>query len=141
MNGQPQDFAIPSDTWSPQRGPGGKFLPGQGGRPKGSRNRFAAATMKQITDLKDDAIESLTAQVQAGNMDTVKFVLERIVGRNRMIELSGDKPTDVSDALINGEISTDEAKAIATVIEKLRRVEDLDAVVERLAALERLLKG
>jgi len=67
-------------------------------------------------------------------------VLERIVGRNRMITLDGDQPRDVTNALIEGEISTEEAKAIATVIEKMRCIEDMDALAERLDRVEKLLR-
>lgn len=140
MDDNPQDFPINSDTWNPQRGEGGRFLPGQGGRPKGSRNRFAATTMQEIKNLKDSAMLSLTAQVAAGNMDAVRFVLERIVGRSRMIELEGGSPADITNALVSGGISTEEAKAIATVVEKLRRVEDLDALAARLEEIEKLLR-
>lgn len=140
MNDQPQNTAIISESWNPQRGADGKFLPGQGGRPKNSRNRFAAATMQEIKDLTAPAIAALSRQVDAGNMDAVRFVLERVVGRNRMIELEGGSPSNVTEALINGEISTEEAKSIATVVEKLRRVEDMDALAERLAAVEKLLR-
>ncbi|WP_166507075.1 hypothetical protein [Frigidibacter mobilis] len=141
MTDKPQNFPTNSDGWSPERGEGGRFLPGQGGRPKGSKNRFAATTMQEIKNLKDAAMTALAAQVVAGNMDAVKFILERIVGRHRMIELDGGTPADVTNALVNGEISSEEAKAIATVVEKLRRVEDLDVLAARLEELERLLKG
>ncbi|AMY69061.1 hypothetical protein AKL17_1810 [Frigidibacter mobilis] len=97
--------------------------------------------MQEIKNLKDAAMTALAAQVVAGNMDAVKFILERIVGRHRMIELDGGTPADVTNALVNGEISSEEAKAIATVVEKLRRVEDLDVLAARLEELERLLKG
>lgn len=135
-----QEFPTPSDTWNPERGPGGKFLPGQGGRPKGSKNRFAADTMNQIKEMTPDALASLNAQVRQGNIDAVRFVLERVVGRSRMVELDGDQPQDITAALIAGGISTDEAKAIATVVEKLRRVQDMDALAERLDRLETILR-
>lgn len=63
------------------------------------------------------------------------------MGKGRTIELDGDKPTNISTALMNGELTTDEAAAIATVLEKLARVEELDAVLNRMSEIERLLKG
>lgn len=133
--------AIVSD-WNPQRGPDGKFLPGQGGKPRGAKNALASSTMRRIKEMTPAALEQLEKQLNSGNWDACRFVLERIIGKNnRFIELSGDRPSDISDALVNGEISTDEAKAIATVIEKLKKVEEIDAVMTRMDELERLLKG
>ncbi|WP_423212327.1 hypothetical protein [Paracoccus yeei] len=119
----------------------GRFLPGEAnkGRPRNSRNKFAASTMQQIKDLTPVAMISLAAQVSAGNMEAVKFVLERVVGRQRTIELEDGTPAAVTEALVGGEINTEEAKAIATVVEKLRRIEDMDALAERLHKLEQLL--
>lgn len=128
-------------NWNPQRGPDGKFLPGQGGRPKGSRNALAVSTMTKIRDMTPAALNKLEEQLGAGNWEAIKFVLERIIGKGRFVELSGDQPSDVTDALINGEINTAEGKEIASVIESLRKVEEIDAVMKRMDELERLLKG
>ncbi|RWR24941.1 hypothetical protein D2T29_22480 [Sinirhodobacter populi] len=119
----------------------GQFTKGNPGKPRGARNALPLETMRRIQKMTPAALDQLESQVNAGNFDAVRWVLERIVGKSRFVELSGDKPTDISDALVNGEISTDEARAISSTIEKLKRIEDLDAVVERLAALEKLLQG
>lgn len=119
----------------------GRFAAGNQGRPRGSKNRFAADAMRQIKEMTPDAMAGLQSNIAAGNMDAIRFVLERVVGKGRTIELDGDKPTDISTALMNGELTTDEAAAIATVLEKLARVEELDAVLNRMAEIERLLKG
>lgn len=127
-------------TYTAARNPDGTWASGNPGRKPGSKNKFAATTMEQIKGLKDDAIASLAVQVKNGNMDAVRFILERIVGRNRTIELDGGSPADVTNALIDGDISAEEAKAIATVVEKLRRVQDMDDLTERLDAVEKLLR-
>ena len=119
----------------------GRFAAGNQGRPRGSKNRFAADAMRQIKEMTPDAMAGLQSNIAAGNMDAIRFVLERVVGKGRTIELDGDKPTDISTALMNGELTTDEAAAIATVLEKLARVEELDAVLNRMSEIERLLKG
>lgn len=119
----------------------GRFAAGNQGRPRGSKNRFAADAMRQIKEMTPDAMAGLQSNIAAGNMDAIRFVLERVVGKGRTIELDGDKPSDISTALMNGELTTDEAAAIATVLEKLARVEELDAVLNRMAEIERLLKG
>lgn len=132
----------PPTPSAPIRDEKGRLLPGHGmGRPRGSKNVFAADTMRQIKELTPDAITALGKQITRGNMQAIAFVLERVIGRNRMVELDGDKPTDITNALIAGEISTEEALQIATVVEKLMRVEELDAVLNRMDALEKLLRG
>lgn len=118
----------------------GRFMPGNAGKPKGARRKLSQATLHEIVGMKGEAIEGLRQRLAANDMEAIRFVLERIVGRNRMIELDGDQPRDITAALIEGEISTEEAKAIATVIEKLRRVEDMDALAERLDRVEKLLR-
>ncbi|HEY0213733.1 MAG TPA: hypothetical protein VGC40_09125 [Paenirhodobacter sp.] len=119
----------------------GRFTSGNPGRPRGSRNALPLQAMRRIQEMTPAALEQLELQVSAGNFDAIRFVLERIIGKNRFVELNGDKPADISTALVNGEISTDEAKAIATVVEKLRRIEDLDAVQRRLVEIEKILLG
>lgn len=119
----------------------GRFAAGNSGRPRGTKNRFAADTMRQIKDMTPEALAGLQANVAAGNMEAIRFILERVIGKGRMIELEGDKPTDVSNALISGELTTDEASAIATVIEKLARAQELDIVLSRMTEIERLLKA
>jgi len=118
----------------------GRFAAGNPGKPKGARRKLSQATLHEIVGMKDDAVEGLRQRIAANDMDAIKFVLERIVGRNRMITLDGDQPRDVTNALIEGEISTEEAKAIATVIEKMRCIEDMDALAERLDRVEKLLR-
>lgn len=133
---------IPAMSSGPIRDDKGRLLPGHGmGRPKNSRNVFAADTLRKLKDMTPEALAGLQSNIAAGNMDAIRFVLERVVGKGRMIELDGDKPTDISAALMNGELTTDEAKAIATVIEKLARVQELDIVLNRMNEIERLLKG
>lgn len=138
MNDQPQNSAI----FAPERDDTGKFLPGSGGRPRGSKNLFAASTLKSITDLTPDALAGLKANVAANNMDAIKWVLERVVGKTgRKIALDGNRPEDVSNALIDGDLNPDEALVIASVLEKLGRVEEMSILSDRLAQIEKLLKG
>lgn len=136
------DPLSPATASAPARDEKGRLLPGHGmGRPKHSRNVFSAETLKSIKELTPDALAGLRTNVQANNMDAIKFVLERVVGKGRTVEIAGDKPTDISAALLAGELTSDEAAAFATVLEKLARVEELDAVLNRMSEIERLLKG
>lgn len=132
----------PAMSSGPIRDDKGRLLPGHGmGRPKNSRNVFSAETIRQIKDMTPDALAGLQSNIAAGNMEAIKFVLERVIGKGRMIELEGDKPTDISNALLAGDLTTEEALSVANVIEKLARVQELDIVLNRMADIERLLKG
>lgn len=86
------------------------FQRGNPGRPKNSRNAFAAETYKKVIALEGDAIETLKRNLAAGSLDAAKFVLERVIGRNRSVVLESISPEDVAQALIDGTISTAEAK-------------------------------
>jgi hypothetical protein len=53
--------------------------------------------------------------------------------------MEGAEPEDIKQAFISGDLSADEMKSIATAMEKLKNVQDLDDLRTRLSELEKLL--
>lgn len=125
------------------RAAGGRFAPGveNKGRPKGSLNLVSRQILAEIRDLGAPAMNVLRAEIAKGNLSAAIFILERILPRTRSVELAGISPTDVAEAISQGEISPDEGRALAATIETLRRIEDIDALTARLSEIERLLAG
>ena len=119
----------------------GKFAPGSGGRPPGSRNKVAVQAISKIRELTDDAFSALADNIQKGDQRAVEFVLSRVIPNGRLVELEAANSGAVADALISGQISGAEAKEIATALSKLKEMEDMDALKERLVQIEQLLRG
>jgi hypothetical protein len=97
--------------------------------------------ISKIRDLTDDAFIALAENVKANDQRAVEFVLSRVIPNGRLVELEAANSGAVADALISGQISGLEAKEIATALSKLKELEDLDALKERLLQIEQLLRG
>jgi hypothetical protein len=87
--------------------------------------------------MKDDAIQQLREKLIAGDWQAVLFVLERTLPRGRAIELEAATPQAITDALITGQLTSEEAKNVATVLERLASIEQLTELNDRIAALEK----
>ena len=124
-----------------RRDANGRLLPGAPGRPKGSRNKVSVQAISKIRELTDDAFLALADNIQKGDQRAVEFVLSRVIPNGRLVELEAANSGAVADALITGEISGLEAKEIATALSKLKELEDMDALKERLVQIEQLLRG
>lgn len=116
----------------------GRFTSGAGniGRVPGSRNRVSNEALKAVRDMKDDAIAILREKLIARDWNAVLFVLERTLPKGRMIELDAATPAAITDALITGQLTSEEAKHLATVLEKIASIAAVDELRERIAALE-----
>lgn len=124
----------------PTRLPDGKFAPGNGGRPRGSKNLIARETLLAVKDLREPAMAALADNVRKGNMQAIEFVLDRILPKGRTVELDGASPDDIVAALTNAEISPDEARQISTTIVRLKELKELDELKSRMIEIETLLK-
>jgi hypothetical protein len=130
---------------------GRPFARGNPGRKPGSRNR---TTVAAATLLEGEA-EALTRKAvefaKAGDRDMLKFLLGRILPRERRVKLdlprlefADDAVTalgHIADALAAGEITPSEAAAVAQFIEVQRRVIDQAEIERRFAAIEAKLRS
>ena len=120
-----------------QRNEKGHFLPGNGGRPVGSRNRISNEALASVKSMKDAAIQQLYAKLIIGDWQAILFVLERILPRGRTVELDDATPDAITAALTGGVLTVSEAKDAAIAMAKLSELRDLAELRERLEALER----
>ncbi|WP_133676190.1 hypothetical protein [Aquamicrobium defluvii] len=119
-----------------QRLPDGRFAPGSGGRIPGSRNRISSDALAAVRSMKDEAIAQLRTRLQAGDWSALQFILERVLPKGRPIELDSATPSAITDALINGTITSEEAKNLATVLEKIAAIAQVTELHDRIEKLE-----
>jgi hypothetical protein len=128
------------------------WKPGQSGnpkgRPKGSRNRVSVA----CDELLDGEAEKLTRKAiemaLAGDITAMRLCLERICPPRKdrpiildlpKLETAADSPQAMSvivAAVAEGEITPNEAQALAAMVETFRRTLETAELVGRVAALE-----
>ncbi|MDQ7262127.1 hypothetical protein NM680_10005 [Paracoccus sp. PS-1] len=122
--------------------PGQKgFQKGNPGRPKGSKNRFAVSTLKELATLKGDAMQVLRDRLAAGDLDAAKFIIEKIVGKNsRLIELSGTDPESIANDIADGSLNVEEAAKLSLALQRLSSIEKIEELEKRLDELNALLK-
>lgn len=121
------------------RASNGRFTSGNPGRPRGARNKHSLTSYRALAEMSSTALVQLINNVMAGDQRAIEYILDRILPQGRLIELD---PTveGVSEALNAAEVSTKEARDLATVLEKMKRVAEMDALQERIAALEASLQ-
>ncbi|EXL06689.1 hypothetical protein BG36_06385 [Aquamicrobium defluvii] len=86
--------------------------------------------------MKDEAIAQLRTRLQAGDWSALQFILERVLPKGRPIELDSATPSAITDALINGTITSEEAKNLATVLEKIAAIAQVTELHDRIEKLE-----
>lgn len=121
-----------------QRGRQG-FLPGNPGRLPGSKNRISNAALSAVKSMSDDAIVVLRQKLAEGDWQAVLFVLDRVLPKGRSVELEGVSPSSIASQLVNGEITTSEAKDIAITLSKLAEVGEIAEIRTKIEALEKIL--
>lgn len=132
---------------------GRPFKPGNSGKPKGARHHITLLAEQLMADDVEAVVAKVVKAAKAGNMPAAKLILDRIVpprkGRPLAIALPDVKsPRGVTDAMAavvaamaSGMISTDEAAAVAAVIEGQRRAIETEQLQVRLLAIEEQLKS
>jgi hypothetical protein len=124
-----------------------RFVAGNPGRRFGSRNK---TTVMVENFMKDDAAEivrSVIDAAKAGDMSAARIILDRISpprkGRAIMFELPDVAAiglaatlTALARSMAVGEISPEEAKDCASVLESARRAVETELIEARLKALE-----
>lgn len=125
--------------FSVQRLPSGKFAPGSGGRPPGSKNKVSQAALQAVKGMADDAIVQLKQRLDNGDWLAISFILERILPRGRLVELDGISPSEIMNQMLSGAITTVEAKDISAALKSLNEINDMKEVRDKLAFLENIL--
>lgn len=138
-----------SETESPRaRTRGGRFAPGNPGRPKGSRNRTTLA----VEALIEGEAEALTKKAielgKSGDLTALRLCLERIAAPRRDRPCPFELPTitDPKDnpkaiaaiigAVAAGDLTASEAEALCRMFESYRQSVETAEILSRLESLE-----
>jgi hypothetical protein len=140
------------DTAKRRRGGGRPFQPGQSGnpsgRPKGSRAEAFAILDNMAAEAAERVLQALVAKAEEGDARAADLVLRRSWPERKGRPVQFAMPTlcsaaslteamsAVAAAMAAGEISPDEAVAVAGVLEIQRKVIALEDHEERLKAIE-----
>lgn len=132
------DVAENSDTG---RAPDGRWLPGYGGRARGSKNKTSRKLLTDVHSLADDAFQQLASKVRAGDWPAIKLVLDFTLPRNgRTIDLDGTAdPNCLIEAATSGDISPDEFVRLAQGWKNVTDAADVKQLKYQVEQLELLI--
>jgi hypothetical protein len=125
---------------------GHPFTEGNAGRPPGSKNRTTVLAAALLEGEAEELVRKGVELAKAGDRVMLKFFLERILPRDRLIQLDLPKMNFADDtvealghimrAVSEGRISPSEAAALGTLINSYTRAIDMADVVKRMDTLE-----
>ncbi|MEM9059018.1 MAG: DUF5681 domain-containing protein [Pseudomonadota bacterium] len=126
----------------------GQFTSGNSGRPRGARHKTSVA----VETLLEGEAEGLTRKAVelalAGDVTALRLCLERIcpVRKDAPISFSAPEMNTASDAVqamgqvleqvSSGDLTPDEAKSVAALIERFRKAYETEELESRISALE-----
>ena len=132
-----------------QKAAGGKFGPGNPGKPKGSRHKATIAAL----ELLDGESEALTRKAVdlalEGDTTALRLCLERIAPPRKDVPIcfalpkmknAGDELAAINSivqAVANGELTPGEATSLAKLIETFRRTAETQDLERRITELEK----
>jgi hypothetical protein len=141
------------DRQKSDRGPSGRFAPGNPGgpgRPSG-RGPVAELRIKLAADI-DQIIDALRTQALAGDPQAIRIVLDRVLPALRPVDLPTalSLPTDgtladqaraVVQAAADGDLAPAQAAQIVTALGGVARIVETTELVRRVEALEARTKA
>jgi hypothetical protein len=132
----------------PDRDPQGRFLPGNPGRPRGSRHEALKALDAIGADNAEAVMQAVVKAATEGDMRAAEILLRRIWPERKGRPITMDLPTlttaggivealgAVASAVAAGEVSPEEGQAVAGILETQRRAIETAELEGRIAALE-----
>lgn len=134
-----------------------RFQPGQSGnpsgRPAGSRNKATIACEELLEGEAEALTRKCIEKAKEGDMQALRLCMDRICPPRKDSPVAFEVPPmkDAGDAvevmgavftaLANGEITPNEAQAVAGVVETYRRTIETSELENRIAELERVSKA
>jgi len=125
---------------------GRPFANGNPGRKPGSKNRATLVAAALVDGEGEELVRTAISLAKAGDVAMLKFLLGRILPRERLIRLDlpqmnfADDAVDavgrIMRAVAEGRISASEGSALATLLNSYREAIDQAEVVKRIDALE-----
>ena len=125
---------------------GRPFAKGNGGRRPGSRNRSIRIAEALLPGEAGELVRKAIELAKAGDVPMLKFLLDRILPRDRPIKIALpqiNNPHDATEALsavtravAAGEIAPGEGAAVATMVAGFARLVDISTFEKRIETLE-----
>jgi hypothetical protein len=130
---------------------GRPFANGNPGRNPGSKNRITVVAAALLDGDAEALVRKAVELAKAGDVHMLKFLLGRILPRERLIKLELP-PMEFADdgvealgrilrAVSDGTITPSEGAALATIVKSYTAAIELVDVVKRMDALEARVKG
>jgi hypothetical protein len=130
---------------------GRPFAKGNAGRPPGSKNRSTLLTAALLEGEHEALLRAAIDVALAGNVPMLKFLLSRILPRDRLIKLDLPAMVFADDgveslgcimrAVSEGAITPSEGAALATIVKSYTDAIDMADVVKRVDAIENQLRA
>ncbi|TPM21640.1 hypothetical protein [Mesorhizobium sp. B2-3-5] len=133
--------AVESRRSTVDRVPGGQFALGNPGRKPGSKNKISNEVLQSLCDMRADAVQKLRELIMAGDFKAISYVLDKILPRDRSVELDDTSPAAIATALAEGHLTPDEARSVAATLNSLQGMTELADIRAKLDELEKLLNG
>jgi hypothetical protein len=126
---------------------GRPFAKGNGGRKSGSRNKTTQIAAALLEGEAEELLRKAKELALGGDVTMLKFLLGRILPRERSIIIDLPHAVDpvtalmgVIGAVAEGKASPSEGAALATLIESYRRASEYSELAKRMDDLEAELK-
>jgi hypothetical protein len=134
------------EVTQPTNGRGRPFAKGNPGRRRGSKNRRSAVSAALLVGDEQELVRKAVELAKAGDRQMLKFLLNRILPRDRAVKVDlprmeyADDAVEalgsIAQAISEGKISPSEGAALAAVVSSYARAIDLADLVKRLEQLE-----
>lgn len=141
------------DRQKSDRGPGGRFAPGNPGGPGRPPGRGPVAEMRAAlaTDLQQ-IIDTLKAQALAGDAQAIKIILDRVLPALRPVDMPtalalpvdgtlADQARAVVQAAADGDLAPAQAAQIVTALGGVAKIIETTELVRRIEVLEARNQG
>jgi hypothetical protein len=130
---------------------GRPFAEGNSGRKRGSKNKVTLVAEALLRDEETALVRKAIELAKAGDGPMLKFLLDRILSKERSVRVDlppMEQASDAVDALgaitravSTGQIAPNEAAALASLIEAYARAIDVRDLESRLSKIEGTLKS
>jgi hypothetical protein len=126
----------------------GRFLPGNPGRPKGARHAALVALEAIGQDHAENVLRKAIELAEAGDVRAIEIILRRFLPERKGRPVAFSLPelrtaedpvratSAIAAAVAAGDLTPEEAQAVAAVVETHRRSVETADLEKRLAALE-----
>jgi hypothetical protein len=127
---------------------GGTFAPGFSGNPQGRPMSHNAAIREQLAEGKEEVVIAILEAAIGGDMQAAKLVLDRLlpplkpVSQAVALDLPAtSSPLEIGRAILaaaaSGSVPSDIAGQLVTALVTLCKIEEVEDLRERIAALEK----